>query len=242
MKTLSRLALTAISAPLLLSLAACGSNEIEGDAIDPIAAPEGSTWNGTATVTDLGGIMVGNPDAPVKLVEYASHTCSACANFAADSTALDSYIESGVVSFEMRNQVHDPIDLTVATLVRCGDPVTAVPLAKQVWQNLNSVIQNAQANGERLQAAMELEDDSRFLAIGQESGLLEFFAQRGISVDQATQCLSNPEVPRSIVENSAIQSDELGVTGTPTFFLNGNKLDGTSWAVVETALQTAGAR
>ena len=120
--------------------------------------------------------------------------------------------------------------------------MAAIPLAKQGWANLTSIVQAAQANGDRLGAAMAIEDDSRFQAIAQESGLLEFFAQRGLSTEQVMQCLSDPELPRTIVENSAVQSDELDVTGTPTFFVNGRKLDGTSWAVVETALQAAGAR
>lgn len=243
MTTFNRLALSALAAPLMLGLAACGSEEAAtGEAIESIAAPDGATWSATAAFTDLGGIRMGNPDAPVKLVEYASHTCPACANWSATSGPLSEYVESGVVSFELRNQVHDPLDLTFASIIRCGDPATAIPLAKQGWQNLNAIVQNAQSNSERLSAAMAVEDDSRFLLIAQESGLLEFFAQRGLSTEQVSQCLSDPDLPRQIVENSAVQSDELGVTGTPTFFINGSKLDGTSWAVVETALQAAGAR
>ena len=32
------------------------------------------------------------------------------------------------------------------------------------------------------------------------------------------------------------------VQGTPTFFLNGNRVEGTSWDMVEPQLQRAGAR
>ena len=244
MKKFNRLALSALAAPLLLGLAACGSEEAaSGAALDPIEAPEGSTWSENAAFTDMGGIRMGNPDAPIKLVEYASHTCPACAAWSASAGPLDGYIESGLVSFELRNQVHDPLDLTIASILRCGAPVTAIPLAKQGWSNLQSIVQNAQANGDALSAAMAVQDDTRILQIAEVSGLMEFFAQRGLSTEQVSQCLvANPEVPRQIVENSAVQSDELGVTGTPTFFVNGVKLDGTNWATVETALQAAGAR
>ncbi len=243
MMKLNRLALSALAAPMLLGLAACGSDEAEtAAALDPIEAPEGTTWSQVAEFTAMGGIQMGNPDAPIKLVEYASHTCPACANWSENSGPLEGYIESGLVSFELRNQVHDALDLTIASIIRCAEPSTAIPLAKQGWSNLQSIVQTAQASPD-LAAAMAIEDDSRFQAIAQASGLLEFFAQRGLSTEQVNQCLANnPEVPRQIVENSAVQSDELGVTGTPTFFVNGRKLDGTSWAVVETALQAAGAR
>jgi protein-disulfide isomerase len=243
-----RTAFAALSAPLALTLAACGSGDSTsggpvGDAIDPIAAPEGQNWNQTAVFTDMGGIQVGNPDAPLKLVEYASHTCSHCATFAKDSSGeIDRYIESGVVSLELRNQVHDPLDLTIAMLVRCGDPATSIPLAKQAWNDLEGIIVTAQQSGEALNAAMANQGDDRMQQIAAVSGLLDFFAARGISTDQALQCLADTEAPRQIVENSATQSDELDVTGTPTFFLNGQRLDGTSWAIVEAALQNAGAR
>ncbi len=248
MTTLRHIALSALAAPLTLALAACGDDATETGAVSggPIAAipaPEGQAWTQTAIVTDMGGVQVGNPDAPLKLIEYASHTCPACANFSDEAhEALNEYIATGVVSFELRNQVHDALDLTFSMLARCGDPATFHPLAAQGWANLNSIVQTAQANGETLGAAMAVQDDTRFQQIAQASGLLDFFAARGVSRDQAMQCLSDQSVAEQIVENSATQSDELGVTGTPTFFLNGRKLDGSSWSVVEPALQDAGAR
>ena len=80
----------ALAAPLALALAACGSDaadtggEIEGEAVAAVPAPEGTEWRDTVTVTDMDGYMIGNPDAPIKLVEYASLTCPTCARFAAE--------------------------------------------------------------------------------------------------------------------------------------------------------------
>ena len=70
----------ALAAPLALALAACGSGaeetgEIKGDAIAAIPAPAGTEWRSTAVMTDDGGVLVGNPDAPLKLMEYGSLTC-----------------------------------------------------------------------------------------------------------------------------------------------------------------------
>lgn len=248
MTQLRRFAFAVLAAPITLALAACGSDDaatggLSGDPIAAIPAPEGQSWTQTAVVTELGGIQVGNPDAPLKLVEYASHTCPACANFSAEAhTAIDEYVATGVVSFELRNQVHDPLDLTFAMLVRCGDPTTAVPLATQGWANLNEIVGNAQANGEALSQAMAVQDETRFQQIAEISGLLDFFAARGVSRDQAMQCLADPDLATQIVERSQTQSEELDVTGTPTFFLNGTKLNGSGWAVIEPVLQQAGAR
>ena len=240
----------AMALPLALGLAACGSGSenaddaaLVGEPIAAIAAPQSTTWAQTAVVTDMDGVRVGNPDAPLKLVEYASHTCPHCADFSAQSAqAIDEYVASGVVSYELRNQIHDPIDLTIALLARCGDPSTFQPLAKQAWQDLNSITQRAMADQGALEAAASTEGPARFQRIGEVSGLVDWFAARGISRDQALQCLGEPGAAEAIVERSTKQSDELGVTGTPTFFLNGNKLDTTSWPEVDAALQRAGAR
>ena len=85
--TVSRL----FSLPLLalapLMLAACGGEASSdgaaaaGEPLPAIAAPAGTKWADTVTVTPEGGYMIGNPDAPLKLVEYASHTCGACAGY-----------------------------------------------------------------------------------------------------------------------------------------------------------------
>lgn len=244
-----RLALFTLAAPIALALAACGSEaddatgSLSGEPIEAAPAPEGGSWNQTAVVTDMGGVRVGNPDAPLELVEYASHTCPACGNFSTEAhSELEEYIATGVVSFEIRNQIHDALDLTIAMMVRCGDPTTFHPLAHQAWENLNTIVGNAQANGDAVNQAMQIEGPQRFPAIAEASGLLDFFAARGISRDQAVQCLSDVSTAEQIVENSGTQSDELGVTGTPTFFLNGERLEGANWSSVETALQEAGAR
>jgi len=238
-------------APLALALAACGDSSGEatggatqsGSAISAIAAPEGQSWVDVAAVTPEDGYRIGNPDAPIKLVEYASHTCHVCAAFSQEaSTPLDEYVASGRVSYEIRNQVHNAIDLTIAMLARCGAPESFHPLANQVWGSFDQIMTDAQANGAMLERAMQAAPEQRYQAIANAAGLLDYFAERGISRDQAMQCLSDPTLADRIVENSNSQSEELGVTGTPTFFLNGSRIEGTNWASVEAALQQAGAR
>jgi len=256
MPSFRRIALTAFAAPLTLALAACdGATEegpIQGDPIAPIAAPAGQSWVETAAETPEGGFVIGNPNAPLKLVEYASHTCGHCAAFAQEAAAeLDEYVAKGTVSYELRNQIHDPIDLTIALLARCGTPASFHPLANQAWQNFDSIMTTVQANGAALQQAQQAPQAQRFQAIAQASGLLEFFAARGISRDQAMTCLADIDKAQRIADASQTQSEELDVTGTPTFFLNGRLVEGTSWGPttgpnanpgIEAALQAAGAR
>ena len=247
--TLARTFKFALSGAAALALVACGSEaddagDISGEPIAAIPAPEGTEWRDMVTVTEADGYLVGNPEAPIKLIEYGSLTCGACANFAATGVQplKEKYVNTGVVSFELRNQIHNGIDLVMARMVRCGSPEAFHPLADQVWANLTPILQQAQSNPQGLEAAMQLPENERFVQVAQTTGLLDFFAARGLSADQARTCLADAESVQAIAERSNEQSEELGVTGTPTFFINGRKIDSNSWAALEPLLQKAGAR
>jgi len=248
MMTLRRLSLATLAAPLALALAACGG-ETEGGAVDgePIAAipaPDGQAWTDVVQVTEEDGYLLGNPDAPIKIIEYASLTCGACAAFAQDGAGQlkEDYVTTGVVSYELRNLVRDGYDLTLARLTRCGAPESFHPLSDQVWLNFDQIMNGAQQGQQAMQQMGDLPDDQLYVAVAETAGFLDFFAARGISRDQAASCLSDNASVVAIGERSEQQANELGVTATPTFFMNGNALEERSWADIEPLLQRAGAR
>lgn len=249
MTRIRRSTLAALAAPLTLALAACGSNgggdgaPPVGEPIAHVAAPEGQSWVDVASETPEGGIVVGNPDAPLKLVEYASHTCHVCAAFSQDGAAkLDEYVASGVVSYELRNYLFNSLDLTIALLARCGGPGTFHALANQGWAQFDPLMAQIQSAGPALEQAAQAPEGQRFQAIAQASGLLDFFAARGISRDQAMTCLADTAKANDLAQKSQQQAEELAISGTPTFYLNDAPLGVTSWAAVEPLLQQAGAR
>jgi protein-disulfide isomerase len=251
MRAFSRVALALGTAPLALALAACGSSTggeegaVAAEPVAEVSAPAGSSWNDQVTRTEQGGWLVGNPDAPISLVEYGSLTCPACASFSEASAQQlhEQYIDSGRVNFEFRSVlIHGAPDLLLTRMLECGAEQSAVPLAHQVWSNLDAVLQPFQANQAALQQASTLPEDQRYVAMAQTAGMLDWFAARGIGTEQARQCLSDAAAVQRLAETTqaAAQADE--VTGTPTFLLNGNKIEATGWAEVEAALQRAGAR
>lgn len=250
MTMLRNIAFASLAAPMALALSACGSKtDDSGEApeaakIDPIPAPAGKSWTETAQYTPEGGILEGNPDAPIKIVEYASHTCPHCAEFSkeAEPDLTEKYVASGRVSYEVRNQIHDPIDLTFAVLARCAGPEAFRPLTEQGWEHLRSFYDKAQGNQDAFGAAMSKAGAARFDGIAQVTGMFDFFAARGISKDQAKQCLANVDTAKTIAENSDKQSTELDVKGTPTFFVNGKNIGTVGWPELEAMIQRAGAR
>src|SRR3546814_16566349 len=97
---------------------------LSGAALGLIAAApaRSAAWSQTVTTSPIGAFVVGNPAAKVRLVEYFSYTCHICADFTKASALplKTGYIDRGLVLFEYRNLVSDPIDLTAALLARAG--------------------------------------------------------------------------------------------------------------------------
>lgn len=244
-----RLAMAAAILPLALGLAACGKEEgtaagLSGEKIAPIAAPAGKAWAETVVVTPEGGYRMGNPEAPIKLVEFGSLTCSHCAEFAHEASAelRDTFVASGRVSYEFRNFVRDPIDITAAQLTRCGAPESFFPLTDQVFAAQADIFKKAQEAGPALEAAANQPPEKRGLALAQALGFIEFFAARGIAADQAAACLAKAEDAQAIAQRASDQGEEFDVTGTPTFLINGSKIEENNWKAVKAKLETLGAR
>jgi len=247
--TLSRFAIVGFVAPIALALAACDSTEdgdggsLDGDPIADIPAPEGTAWTETVTVTDEMGYKVGNPEAPLKLIEYASHTCPACAAFATTGKVpLKKYIESGVVSFEQREVFLNTFDVVIAALVTCGAKERMQPLSDEIWTNLNQLRDGFSRDPAAIEAAAKLPLDQRFVRLGEVTGLVDFVAARGLSADEAKTCLADGEKIENMVKKTGEVAQADKVSGTPTFLLNGKALNENSWAKIEPILQRAGAR
>jgi len=240
------------SASFAIMLAGCGGNETDiangsaaGDPLPIVQPAANQKWSDTISQTEGGGYVMGNPDAAIKLVEFASLTCSACASFSAQAgdTLRDQYVNSGRVSFELRNYLRDPIDLTGAMLTRCGAESSFFPLSKQVFANFQSFFPKDEAAGQLLQQILERAPESdRYVLIAQNVGLTDFFAQRGLSKAQANDCLSNIENATRLADFTKSYNEQYNIAGTPTFLINGQIVDINTWDDIESRLQQMGAR
>jgi protein-disulfide isomerase len=249
--TLRPTLLAAAVLPLALGLAACGSENAtgtlpKGEAIAKIAPPAGKAWADVVEETPEGGMRMGNPEAPIKLIEYGSLSCPGCAKLAQDGFAplVTNYVASGRVSFEFRSFAIHPQDLPLTVLVRCSSKEAFFPLVEQIYGNFQAM--NAPYDDpavvQRIQAASQLPPEQRLVGWAEAAGYTTFFAQRGISVDQAKACLADVAKATQIANFSQKYSTENKVAGTPTLDVNGTRLDDSSWNGLEVALQNAGAR
>ena len=211
------------------------------------AAPAKPAWLLTFNVSAVGGHIIGNPAAPTKLVEYASYTCGHCGTFETTEAPMlkSQYIANGKVSFEIRNFVRDEMDLTAARISRCGADEAMYPLTEQfmafqptMFENLKKVEGDAALNAK----LSSLKGADRAFAVGEAAGIIDFFAQRGVSRDQAKACLSDQKEMDKLAEMTSDYGKKYDIKGTPTFYLNGNKIDVTAWPAVNGKLMEAGAR
>src|SRR3546814_11139193 len=88
---------------LALLTAACNQDAATNNAdaaANKLAPARGKDWTKVVVATTEGGVRMGNPDAPVKLIEFASFTCPHCREFnaAAEDVLTSKYVASGKVS------------------------------------------------------------------------------------------------------------------------------------------------
>ena len=192
-----------------LGLAACGD------------AGEGSAAGGSSTVNPalayehpLGEITLGDPDAPLALVEYASYTCGHCAAFHAVNLPplKENYIDTGKVFYIFREYPLDPVATAASMLTRCVATDRALQFAEVLFAR---------------QQQWAFVQDPR-------SALEAIARQGGISSAQFEACMTDQEVLDGLRAVQKHAQETLQVQATPTIFVGDEKINGNlPWAQLE---------
>lgn len=243
--------ITAGTLALALLLAGCGeggggnssATATNAGPTTSIPAPNGGDWTQTVTETAEGGFLMGNPNAPVKVVEFASMTCGHCATFAETGipALTDRYVKTGQVSLELRNFVRDPADLAASLLARCGGATPFYTLTDQLFAAQEEWIGKLQAmtpaDQQRLQT---LPPQQAVAAMGQQAGLVDFVRVRGVSSEKARACLADEAALQKLVNMANTAQTQHQITGTPMFLINGALVENASdWGALEPKIQAA---
>jgi protein-disulfide isomerase len=241
--------MTGAALGLALILGGCGEGGTEGGAAassGPIAAvppPAGKSWSDMVTQTPQGGFLMGNPDAPVKVVEFASLTCGACAAFAEQGFGplIDNYVKSGRVSFEMRNFVRDSADLAAAMLSRCNGPGPYFQLSEQLFAAQHDWLGKLQNMSPAVQQQLQAAPPSQAAAmLAEQAGLVQFVRVRGVPAEKAQACLTDQTTLQKLVDGTSAASREYQVSGTPTFLINNKVVENAAnWATLEPRIRAA---
>lgn len=239
-----------VAAVAIFASAACNA-EKNKDASAPGAAeakavkpPKGGDWTQMVTATTAGGFAMGNPNAAVKLIEYGSMTCPHCREFDEKGVTplINKYVKSGRVSYEFRNFVRDPFDLAGALITRCNGARSFYPLTRAMYKDQPNWVAKLQTvPPAQMQALTNLGPDRQFVEIAKLAGFQQWAAMRGVPSAKSAACLSNEaEVNRLVQMNSDATTQYPDFQGTPTFVINGKRLDKTAtWDVLEPQLRKA---
>jgi protein-disulfide isomerase len=169
-----------------------------------------------------GDFSLGSPDAPVKVVEYASYTCPHCATFHTNvfKNLKAEYIDTGKVHFTLREVYFDRYALWAAMVARCGGEARYFGIhdmlfdKQQDWagsQDPMQVVQNLRTIG---------------LAAGLDNGALD-------------ACFNDQPKAEAMVAQFEQNMAADDVKGTPTIFVNGVKYSNMSWADMKKIIDDA---
>ena len=234
-----------------LAVSACDSDQasnttVPSGPIEPIPAPNNGDWSTVVSETAEGGFLMGNPQAPVKLVEFGSMTCPHCAEFdeAAMQPLVDTYVKSGRVSFEFRNFVRDPYDLAASLVARCGGPSSFFGLTRGLFSDQREWLTNVQqADPARMQRIGSLPPQQQLPEIAEIAGFQQWAAMRGLPPEKTAQCLTNQAEIDKLVQMNSDAATAFNIPGTPAFLINGEMVEiqpGTPvWTQIEAALRKA---
>jgi protein-disulfide isomerase len=157
-----------------------------------------------------GDMTLGSDKAPVTIIEYASMTCPHCAHFSETTfpELKTRYIDTGKVRFIFREFPFDKLAAAAFMLARCASKDGGS-------QRYMAVVETLFAK----QPEWAVPDDA-------VPRLENIAKQLGFSDESFRACLTNQQVLNGIqvVRDRAVQ--KLGVSSTPTFFVNGKKVTG----------------
>ena len=154
-----------------------------------------------------GEMAMGKANAPVTVVEYASVTCSHCANFNEEvfPAFKAKYVDTGQVRYVFREFLTPPEQVAAAgfLVARCAGPNKYFSVVDSIFKSQQEMFRTQDWRG-------------TLLRVAQSAGMTE---------QQFEACVSNQTELKAISErvDAGIKA---GVTSTPTFLINGKKMEG----------------
>lgn len=158
-------------------------------------------------------MFMGDADAPVTVVEYASFTCPHCKNFHTEvlEEIKANYIDTGKIKFVFREVYFDRFGLWAGIVARCGGPDRYFGIANLLFEQQSDWVAGGDAG--------LIADNLR--TIGKTAG---------IGGDELEQCLNDSAKAQAMVAVYQQNAEADDVRGTPSFVIDGEKYSNMNYA------------
>ena len=150
--------------------------------------------------------ILGNPDAPITIVEYASLSCPHCANFATKvlPKLREKWIDAGKAKLILRAFPLDEPALRAEMVARCAPRERYYPLVETLFET----------------------QDKWVVAKDWQAALQHIAQLAGVAKTKFETCIADKTLEDQVAQSRLTAAQQLGVNSTPTFFINGKKYDG----------------
>src|SRR5438874_11777489 len=150
--------------------------------------------------------ILGKPDAPITIVEYASLTCPHCAHFATDvlPKLKEKWIDSGKAKLVLRAFPLDEAALRAEMVARCAPPERYFPLVETLFAT----------------------QDKWVVAKDWQAALQHIAQLAGVPKTKFDTCIADKALEDQVAQSRLTAAQQLSVNSTPTFFINGTKYGG----------------
>lgn len=155
---------------------------------------------------DSADMTMGDPNAKVKMVEYASLTCVHCGQFNNEvfPEFKKKYIDTGKVHYTFKEFLTAPANVAAAGFVtaRCAGKDKYFGVVDSIFHAQQEMFTSGDVRGTLLRVAQSA----------------------GMSEQQFNACVSDEAALKAVNARTEKAAREDGITGTPAFVINGKKI------------------
>ena len=170
----------------------------------------------------VGEMVLGDPNAPVTLIEYGMFTCPHCAAFNAEvfPQIKANFIDTGKVKLVFREVYFNKPSLWAAMIARCAP--------SDRYFGISDVLFRTQKTWATPTDPQEMLD--KLYSIGRQAGL---------SNEAMDACMKDRAMAEALVADYQKHAEADGIDATPTFFIDGEKVGNMSYPEFEAKLNAA---
>jgi protein-disulfide isomerase len=166
-----------------------------------------ATWVGAVAAQEASQVeemTLGDPDAPVTVIEYASFTCPHCATFHEEGfeQLKADYVDTGKVRYVYREVYFDRPGIWAALVARCG--------GEDRYFGIVDLIYERQDEWAGAGEPAEIADNLRRLGLS-----------AGLSEAELEACLSDGDKAQAMLAEFQRNADADGIESTPSFVIGG---------------------